>query len=88
MNPATTQRNEAVLAVLRGRERPIGPSDIARQINLPWTMVNMREVPRPGDRVWPNSGSISIVLKRIGAVRHEGGKYTVPVRCDGEPSML
>lgn len=86
MNPTTTQRNEAVLAVLRGSENPIGPSDIARQINLPWSMVNMREVPQKGDRVWPNSGSISVVLKRIGAVRHEGGKYTAPVRRDGEPA--
>lgn len=86
MKPTIAQRNEAVLAILRGREHPIGPSDIARQINLPWTMVNMREVPRPGDRMWPNSGSISIVLKRIGAVRHEGGKYTAPVRRGWEPA--
>ena len=69
------QRNAIVRAVLAHASEPMGPSDIARKVGQSWCVHECN---------FPNSSAIVPVLRRIGAVRHSGGKYTSPA--PGEPS--
>lgn len=68
------ERNEQVLAVLMVATEPIGPTDIARQINADWC----RFVGDQSGKFYYQSAPVSMVLKRIGAVRHPGGKWSKP----------
>ena len=70
------ERNSAVLAVLNAATGPIGPTDIARQIDAEWCCYGT-------PRNYPQSSVITPVLRRIGAVRHKGGKYTKPAQNGG-----
>ena len=63
------QKNAAVLAVLNAATEPLGPTEIARRVSQPWCIYEGRD---------PNSSAIVAVLRRIGAVRHNGGEYTSP----------
>lgn len=62
------RREEAVRCVLRSFTTPIGPTDIARQIGEPWCATSWGAA---------QSAPINPILKRIGAVRHKGGRYTL-----------
>lgn len=58
-------RDKKVRKVLSETASPITPTDIARQINEPWCMVNG----------YPQSAPIVPVLRRIRAVVVSRGKY-------------
>jgi len=75
MNTAQ-EKNEQVLAVLRAATKPMGPTEIAIRIKQPWCCVWGFG---PSPAVFGSSAVITPVLRRIGAVRHNGGKYTMPV---------
>lgn len=62
------RREEAVRRVLLDSVSPIGPTDIARQIGEPWCCTSWGAA---------QSAPINPILKRIGAVRHKGGRYTI-----------
>lgn len=64
---STEDRNAKVRAVLLAATEPIGPTEIARRINELWCKADSYFL----------SSSIAPVLKRIGAVRHNGGEYTL-----------
>lgn len=57
----------AVLRVLQRAEGPIGPTEIARRVNEPWCGGTLTQ-----------SSAVMPYLKRIGAVRHDGGLYSAP----------
>lgn len=65
------ERNEQVLAVLRAATEPLGPSEIGRRVGKPWSLYD-----HSGQ--FGSSAAVTPVLRRIGAVRHKGGKYTAP----------
>ena len=69
----TQERNAAVLAVLNAATEPLGPTEIARRVDQPWCWYCDSRGP-----VSPSSAAITPVLRRIEAVRHEGGRYTKP----------
>ena len=62
------EKNNLVMAVLLAAKEPLGPTEIARRVAHPWFFLGCDG----------QSSAISPVLKRIGAVRHNGGKYTMP----------
>ncbi|KQR62627.1 hypothetical protein [Acidovorax sp. Leaf160] len=64
----TEERNQQVLAVLNAASEPIGPTEIAYRVRRDWAY---------------NSAPIVPVLRRIGAVRHPGGRYTKPEVANG-----
>ena len=69
MKPITEDRNAAVLVVLNSTKAPLGPTEIARRINQPWCKYGQSAF---------LSSAISPILKRIKAVRHNGGEWTAP----------
>jgi len=68
MKATTEERNAAVLAVLKDASEPLGPTEIARRIGQPWCVFGR----------YAQSSAVSPILKRIGAIRHNGGEYTSP----------
>lgn len=62
------ERDAAVLAVLKEATQPLGPSEIGRRIGQPWCCYGS----------WGASAPVTPVLRRVGAIRHRGGKYTAP----------
>ena len=63
--------NDLVLAVLESATVPMGPSAIAKRLELQGTH---RWAYSPNCRVL-----VYAILQRIKAVRHPGGKFTSPV---------
>jgi hypothetical protein len=76
MNEQAKERNEEVLAVLKWATEPLGPTEIGRRIGKPWCS-------------WGGNAGLSApitpVLRRIGAVRVQGGKYLAPALPQGAP---
>lgn len=68
------ERNKKVLAVLYAAKWPIGPTDIAREIREGWCCYDILRW-----HATACSAPITPILKRIGAVRHKGGKWSAPV---------
>lgn len=71
MEPKTyspAERDAAVLAVLKRATEPLGPSEVGRRIGQPWCCYG----------AYGTSAPVTPVLRRVGAVRHRGGKYTAP----------
>jgi hypothetical protein len=66
------EREAQVLDVLAHAKEPLGPAWIGAVIGKPWCSVGFLGC--EGGL----SASVHTVLKRIGAVRHKGGKYTKP----------
>jgi hypothetical protein len=67
------EKNNKVLVVLAGAKFPMGPTEIAREIREAWCCYDVER--------WyatAQSAPITPILKRIGAVRHQGGKWTAP----------
>jgi hypothetical protein len=67
------ERNEQVLAVLAKADKPLTPTDIAFRIRQPWCR----------HQGWPQSNTISPVLKRIGAFSPSRGKWLHPDKKGG-----
>ncbi len=63
----TERRNSRVIGVLRASTQILGPTEIARRINESWCFQHGS----------PASSAITPILKRIGAVRHPGGHYSL-----------
>ena len=79
MTPA--DKDAAVLRVLRTATEPLGPTRIGEMVNAPWSCG---EVNGYGCRLgrFGFSAAIVPICRRIGAVRHAGGKYTAPLAKD------
>ena len=59
-------KEDKVKNVLKMADKPMGPTEIARWINEPWCKC--------GNYYY--SSVIVPMLRRIGAIRHDGGKYS------------
>ena len=70
MKPTAEDRNAAVLAVLKSAKVPLNPTEIARLIDAPWCKHSNYYMP----------SAINPILKRIKAMRHNGGEYTAPIK--------
>ena len=60
-------RNQRVREVLLTSGKVLGPTEIARRINEDWCK----------QYGVPSSSTINPILKRIGAMRHPGGLYSL-----------
>lgn len=65
---SSAEREAQVTAVLASATEPLGPTEIGRRVNKMWS-VDFSSIGR--------SSPVLAVLRRIGAVRHPGGKYTM-----------